>query len=367
MSTVGTNTLAEPRKNLDGFGFEEIEARLLAAFAQGKAPPGMLFSGAQGIGKATFAFRLARFFLYHKERVFDKQETLALPLADDDPQTALRASGVARRVASGGHGDLFVLERGLNKEKEKAKSITVDDVRRATQFLKKTPFEGGWRIVIVDTADDLNKNAANALLKALEEPPSRSLVILVAERPDQLPATVLSRCHKFVMQAPPLAVCDRILETQIPDLAERQLLLRLAEGSPGLAWRYHEMKGKALYEAVLSFLKLVVQHQGNRAILPLQRHLGAEGEGFDIWLRLLHGVLPRMLRGTFSPPADTLSVVAAHPLEQEVFQLMQRHPISLWLQRWQQMDAFLTQAAIYHLDWRQVVEGIVYILEGRHL
>ena len=355
MSTVGTNTLAEPRKNLDGFGFEEIEARLLSAFAQGKAPPGMLFSGAQGIGKATFAFRLARFFLYHKGRVFDKQETLAIPI--DIPE----ASGVARRVASGGHGDLFVLERGLNKEKERAKTITVDDVRRATQFLKKTPFEGGWRIVIVDTADDLNKNAANALLKALEEPPSRSLVILVAERPDQLPATVLSRCHKFSMQAPSPEASDRILETQIPDLAERQLLLRLAEGSPGLAWRYHEMKGKALYEAVLSFLKLVVQHQGNRAILPLQRHLGAEGEGLEVWLRLLHGVLPRMLGGTFSLSAD----FTASPLEQEVFQLMQHHPISLWLQRWQAMDAFLAQATTFHLDWRQVVEGIVYILEGR--
>ena len=117
------------------------------------------------------------------------------------------------------------------------------------------------------------------------------------------------------------------------------------------------------YEAVLSFLKLVVQHQGNRALLPLQRHLGAEGEGLDIWLRLLHGVLPRMLRGTFSSSAD----VTASPREQEVFQLMQRHPTSLWLQRWQQMDAFLAQAATFHLDWRQVVEGIVYILEGRQL
>ena len=96
--------LTEPRKNLHGFGFEEIEGRLLAAFAQGKTPQGMLFSGSQGIGKATFAFRLARFFLYHKERVFEQQETLALP--SDIPE----ASGVARRVASGGHGDLFVLE-----------------------------------------------------------------------------------------------------------------------------------------------------------------------------------------------------------------------------------------------------------------
>ena len=351
------STLLEPRKNLCCLGFEEIEARLLSAFSQGKVPQGVLLSGAQGIGKATFAFRLAQFFLYHKERVFETHETLAIPI--DIPE----ASGVARRVTSGGHGDLFVLERALNKEGERAKTITVDDVRRANQFLKKTPFEGGWRIMIVDAADDLNKNGANALLKALEEPPSRSLVVLVAERPDRLPATVLSRCQKFPLQPPSRAACDRILETQIPNVAERQLLLHLAEGSPGLAWRYHAMKGGALYEAVLSFLKLVAQHQGSRAILPLQRHLGAEGEGLEVWLRLLHGVLPRMLRGTFSPPADFI----ASPLEQEVFQLMQRHPISLWLQRWQAMDAFLTEATIFHLDWRQVVEGIVYILEGRHL
>src|SRR5205823_15100066 len=129
-----------------------------------------LLSGPRGIGKATIAFRLARFVLAQSGG-----EGTSPPLFGSDSSGGLAIppdSGTFRRVASGGHADLFTLERGYDRQGRLRTVITVDDTREIEKFLHLTPAEGGWRLVIIDGAEEMNRSSANALLKILEEPPS---------------------------------------------------------------------------------------------------------------------------------------------------------------------------------------------------
>src|SRR5205814_6509761 len=156
----------------------------------GRLPHAILLSGPRGIGKATFAFRLARFLLAGPEdlpaEMFGETEKGGLAIDSE--------SGVFRRVASGGHADLLTVERAYDPRRRRMRGeIVVGDTREISAFLRLTPAEGGWRVVIVDGADEMNRNAANALLKILEEPPQRALLLLVAHSPGRLLPTIRSR------------------------------------------------------------------------------------------------------------------------------------------------------------------------------
>jgi len=196
-----------PRENPDLEGHAAAEAQLLEAWRSGRLPHGWLFTGPQGIGKATLAYRFARFVLAgggDGGGLFgDAPSDLRL-----DP-----AHPIFHRVASGGHSDLMFLEKGKTV-------IKVEDVRAAGTFLSLTPGEGAWRVVIVDSADDLNTAAANALLKVLEEPPDRALLILVSHAPGSLPATVRSRCCRLPLHPLPEATVRGLLGRWRPALAE---------------------------------------------------------------------------------------------------------------------------------------------------
>jgi DNA polymerase III subunit delta' len=182
-----------PRETLDFFGHREAEAALLAAYRSGRIPHAWLIGGAGGIGKATLAYRMARFALTHRHAlapVVQQAQTLAV-----DPQDP-----VARQVAAGAHGGLLVLERGLNDRGVLRTVITVDETRETISFFGSTAAVEGWRVCIVDTVDELNPNAANALLKILEEPPQQSLFLLVSHAPSRVLPTILSRCRKLLLR-----------------------------------------------------------------------------------------------------------------------------------------------------------------------
>src|SRR5262245_31361465 len=160
-----------PRRRIDLRGHRAAEALLLRQYASGRMHHGWLFVGPRGIGKATLAYRLARFVLTHADPA-SAGESTNLYVPPDSP--------VAHRIAARGHADLFTLERAYDAKSERLKTeIAVDDVRRASGLFARTAGEGGWRICIVDAADDLNTESANALLKILEEPPAQSLFIMV--------------------------------------------------------------------------------------------------------------------------------------------------------------------------------------------
>jgi DNA polymerase-3 subunit delta' len=199
--TEQETTIRHPRETPDLFGHREAETFLLTAYRSGRIPHAWLIGGAQGIGKATLAYRMARFVLSHpnpQAASVQHAGTLAI-----DPH-----DHVARQITAGAHGGLLVLERSLNDRGVMRTVITVDETRETISFFGSTAAVDGWRVCIVDTVDELNPNAANALLKILEEPPQRSLFLLVSHSPARALPTILSRCRKLPLR--PLATEDVI-------------------------------------------------------------------------------------------------------------------------------------------------------------
>jgi DNA polymerase-3 subunit delta' len=183
-----------PRETAHLYGHVDAERTLLEAYRSGHIAHAWLIGGPQGIGKATLAYRMARFVLAHPDPAapaVQSVQSLAL-----DPEHA-----VARRIAAQGHSDLLVLERTLNEKGNLRQDIAVDDVRRSVSFFGSTAGEGGWRVVIVDAVDELNASGANALLKVLEEPPTRALLLLVSHAPGRVLPTIRSRCRRLALRA----------------------------------------------------------------------------------------------------------------------------------------------------------------------
>ena len=198
-----------PRERLKLVGHGEAEQTLLSAFQSGRLPHAWLISGPRGIGKATLAYRFARFLLNGGSEggLFGGPDDLSVPAE----------SSVAHRVAAQAHPDLRVVERTANERTGKLRTeIVVDDVRDLSHFLRLTPSDGGWRIAIVDAADEMNRNAANALLKILEEPPDRAVLLVVSHAPGRLLPTIRSRCRKLVMKPLPLDQTDALIGEFLP-------------------------------------------------------------------------------------------------------------------------------------------------------
>lgn len=196
------NTVVAPRETSVMFGHAEAETTLLNAFQSGRIPHAWLIGGAQGIGKATLAYRMAKFVLANPEPTLPTiKNAQTLALDPDHP--------VARQVVAGSHGGLLTLERTLNDKGTLRTVITVDESRETIGFFGSTAAVDGWRVCIVDTVDELNQNAANALLKILEEPPVRSLFLLISHAPARVLATIQSRCRKLMLR--PLETSDVVL------------------------------------------------------------------------------------------------------------------------------------------------------------
>jgi DNA polymerase-3 subunit delta' len=194
------NAAKLPRETTVLFGHEDAERALLESYKSGRIAHAWLIGGPPGIGKATLAYRLARFVLAHPDpRASEVQNATSLGVDPEHP--------VARRMAAQAQGDLLVLERSLNEQTGKLYTvIRVDDVRRTVSFFGSTAGEGGWRIAIVDAVDDLQREGANALLKVLEEPPQRSLLLLISHAPGRELPTIRSRCRRLLLR--PLDITD---------------------------------------------------------------------------------------------------------------------------------------------------------------
>jgi DNA polymerase-3 subunit delta' len=198
-SSEQTTSVPHPRETMALFGHTDAEATLLNAYRGGRIPHAWLIGGAQGIGKATLAYRMARFVLAHGDPAAPQvQSATSLEIDPSHP--------VARHVAAESHGGLLTLERSLNDKGVMRTVITVDETRETVSFFGSTAAIDGWRVCIVDTVDELNTNAANALLKVLEEPPQRSLFLLVTHAQARVLPTIQSRCRKLPLRA--LSVAD---------------------------------------------------------------------------------------------------------------------------------------------------------------
>lgn len=209
-----------PRETFTFAGHEAEEAALADAQRSGRMHHAWLLAGTKGLGKATLAYRFARAALGAK-RIGPR------PL-DVDPEDT-----VARRINALSHPDLFILRRGLNDRGKPRREITVDDARELGHFYSLAPSEGGMRVAIIDAVDDLNRNAANAILKTLEEPPARSVLLLVCHAPGAILPTIRSRCRRLALRPQP----DAIVRAAMGDKAD-DAIVTLAKGRPGRAIAY---------------------------------------------------------------------------------------------------------------------------------
>ena len=241
--------VAEPAENPRLIGHRDEATRLATAYRSGHLHHALLLFGPRGIGKATLAYAFARHLLNYPDQ--DNAPDELVPL---DTQSAL-----FRQIASGAHPSLLHLTRPLDKDGKKFKTaITVDEIRRVSKFLSMTSHDGGYRVAIVDPADDMNVNAANALLKNLEEPPPRTLFMLVSHAPGRLLPTIRSRCQSIRLQPlgneDLLSVLTATGEVLPADAAARGKIVELAEGCPRNALLMTRYGGMELTQALNDLL-----------------------------------------------------------------------------------------------------------------
>ena len=299
------DTLPAPRANPVLLGHDAAEVALLRAWRSGRMPHAWLLAGPRGVGKATLAFRLARFVLSEGAAESEGQGGLFGGPAGPPPDTLAvdPANPVFRRAASGGHPDLFTLETGMihPDTKKPTAEIIAPHVRRVNEQLRLTPVEGGWRVAVIDAAEDMNSTAANAFLKLLEEPPARALILLISHAPGRLLPTIRSRCRLLTL--PPLsdARVGELLARFRPDLPpeERDTLIRLGEGSVGRALELVDRDGAQLYRDVLALLTRLprLDVQALHAFAETMARSGEDAAAsFRTVIELLSGWVSRLVK-----------------------------------------------------------------------
>ncbi len=358
--TAEDNT-SRPRGTMELSGHQAAEGILLESWNSGRMPHAWLLAGPRGIGKATLAYRVARFVLSQGAGqgggLFG--EDTAVDSLEIDP-----AHPVCRQIAASGHPDMLTIERSINPSTKKLRGeIVVDDVKRLSSFLSLTTSAGDWRVVIVDAADEMNRNAANALLKGLEEPPANTLFLLVAHAPGRLLPTIRSRCRNLNLSPLPEPTIIELLSRHAPDLptADAQSLARLAQGSIGEALALAEAGGLELYREMVG-LFAQLDRLDIKAVHGLGTRMGRAGaeESF----RTLAGLVDRWLAGMLLGQARGAMRPEIVDGEGETARrLWSRGGLANWLGVWEKVIRLFSQAERANLDRKQVVISAFLMLE----
>lgn len=330
--------IPEPAENFRFFGHREPAGMLAAAYRAGKLPHALLLSGSLGVGKATLAFHLAYHLLKYPEHR-DAPPELATPDA---------GSALFRQIAMGAHPSVLHLTRPANEKTKGFKSVvTVDEIRRVSRFLSMTSHDGGYRVVIVDPADDMNTNAANALLKNLEEPPSRTVFVLIAHSPGRLLPTIRSRCQ--TVRLGPLGVDELFavlseLDVPLPeDDAARRALWERSGGSVRMAILLTQYGGLEIAEATNNIVS--AQNLDIAGAHRIAEAVGGRDSAvqFDIFNRHVLDLL-----------ADAASAAALRG-DGNRANLLSRH--------WEESRVAIAEAETYNLDRKQHALNMIVRLQ----
>ncbi len=336
-----------PRMTPHLFGHEDAEAEIVAAVTGGRRHHAWLLTGPRGIGKATLAWRMARFLLAGADTPAEAGLFGDTPVADkldispDHP--------VAHRVAALSDPGCLLIRRAWDADRKKLKAqITVDEVRKLNSFFGLSAAEGGNRVVIVDSADEMNPSAANALLKVLEEPPSRSVLILISHQPARLLPTIRSRCRTLrlaPLAAEPLAKALAQAEVEVADAAA---IGELAAGSAGDALQLIALDGPETYARLVMLMQQApnMDRPAARAFAETAAARGAEAR-LALTLRLLDLALVRLSRTA----AGHAPVQPAAPGEVEAWaKLSNAAPARVWAGLQQTLSARLGHGMGVNVD-----------------
>lgn len=288
--------------------------QLEAEHAAGTLAHGILLSGQQGIGKATMAYMFAHHLLGNDEAAFN-------------------------RILAGSHSDLLVVAPLFDEKKEEyAREISVEQTREIAQFLSLKAGEGAWRVVIVDGADSMNMQASNAILKILEEPPPRSVIILVAHRAGRLLSTIRSRCRTIRIAPPGKDDFLEIMRLGLPDISREncQKLGGISDFSPGLALELHEQGALDLYDQLeLIFAELPALAHERVLSAAEQVSGGRQHANWQVFTRLVLHLMAAQAKAGGAP---------------------------LWAEKWQEAVAQFALVEARHLDYKSAIISFFHSL-----
>jgi DNA polymerase-3 subunit delta' len=361
-----------PRATQRVIGQAAAQADFLQAFNSGRLHHGWLITGPRGVGKATLAWQIARFLLATPmEDATDMfgaaPKPQSLDISDEHP--------VARRIQALSEPGLFVLRRGgagsTEADREKnlndgkfAAEIRVDEVRKLANFFHMSASDGGRRVVIVDAADEMNIQAANALLKMLEEPPANTTLLLVCHQPTRLLPTIRSRCRELRL-APlsPDNMAEALQQARV-DLPENPAgLAELAAGSVGEAIRLINLGGMQMYHELVGLYSSLPQLDRARA-LKLAEAAAARGAEtkLDLLLGLNDLLLTRLARtGALRQPPQTEAVPGEAALLTRL--APDPHKAQAWAQTAQQISARMQHGRAVNLDPTALILDTVFKIQ----
>lgn len=340
--------LPAPRSATRLIGQEAAEKEVLDAWSSGRMHHAWLLTGKRGIGKATLAYRIARFLLSGGDTgsggFFDEPATLDMD--DNHP--------VFRRVAQGSHGDLRVVERKYDEKRKRMRGeIVIEDVRAIGDFMSMTPAEGGWRVVIIDAADEMNRNSANALLKVLEEPPKQTVLLLVCHNPARLLPTIRSRCRTLGLSPLSSNQVEDLIRNALPDMNNDDVraLARLGEGSAGRSLDLAQQGGLIHYMEMISLLR-GLPRLDIPALHAFAEKVARGDDGFRVTSALLLWWLGRIISagGRKTEPAEVI------PGENGLLRtLLASATLAQWVEVWEKISHLVDRTDAVNLDKKQVL------------
>ena len=342
MTDNGAEVSLDPKNNSYLLGHEDIEKIFLDAWKNKTLHQAWLISGPKGIGKATFAYKLARFLLNSDREKADTYTSL-----DVSPD-----SQVFKQVSNGSNPDFKLLERGYLKterqkivkaikdgnymseeelgELKKSSVITVDDVRTVNEFLSKRSADGKWRVVLVDSVDEMNTNSANAILKILEEPPVKTIMLLISHNPARLLPTIRSRCAKLELKPLNDNIVSSLLRRYRPNVSEDVIkkTVAIAGGSIGKAISYIDGNAVRFYEKIYA-LATAGKKFKTEDMLKFCDEATSTEENYDLFKELILKFLSEQAKSMnkIEETADAFDKVTKTFLETESLNLDKRQAV----------------------------------------
>lgn len=276
-------------------GQDRAVDQFASAWATRKLHHAWLLAGPKGVGKASFARAAARRVL--ADAAGPPLALSGLETPDDHP--------IVKLIEARSHPDMRRLERVLNDKGNLNRNIKVEQVRELGEFVSLSAALSPWRVIVIDSIDDLEKEGANALLKMLEEPPANSLFFLVSHAPGRLLPTIRSRCRRLEFQALPDDAMASILERRTElSAAERQKIVAMSFGSAGRARAFAELGLAKLEDAALAILRHGDPTNARRS--ELASDLGKKGsaERYAAFLDLAPSLIAREARRLEGGPRE---------------------------------------------------------------
>lgn len=334
-----------PKCNEHLVGHKKQEKQLLTLINEKRLPHAIMFTGHQGIGKATLAYRLARFLLA------GQQDAGGSLFGDPLPAESMHIAATHptfRRVVSGGHPDLLVLE---------GDDIKIEEARKVSEFLALTPAESEWRVVIIDSAEAMNRNAANALLKILEEPPSQAVLLLISHNPGRLLPTIRSRCRTIRIPALAQEEFVKVMTSITPELdpSDYAKWTLMSGGSPGVALALIEGNADELYKELLER----VSTKDTPALhVFAERFARKDAESsWHILKRLTFWMIARIASANAGIKGEVFFG------EHEVLnKLYASKPLTFWTELWEKTGSIFAETENLYLDRKQAVVTLIRAL-----